>query len=56
MSARTETADYIGTLAAELIPLAQNARLDTIAHLLEMVRCEANSQDNAQAPRSMNLH
>ena len=56
MSARTETAYYIGTLAAELKMLALGARLDTIAHLLEMIRVEAGGQDSAQTPSSTNLY
>jgi hypothetical protein len=56
MSTRTETADYIGTLVAELIALAQGAHLDTIAHLLEMVRVEAEGRDAARASISANLH
>jgi hypothetical protein len=56
MSTRTEAADYIRTLATELIPLAQSARLDTIAHLLEMVRFEARERDNPQPTISPNLH
>ena len=41
---RTEVANYVATLSADLATMARRSGLDTLGYLLEMVRLEAESK------------
>jgi hypothetical protein len=41
---RTEVANYVATLSADLATMARRSGLDTLGYLLEMVRLEAESE------------
>ena len=41
---RTEVANYVATLSADLATMARQSGLDTLGYLLEMVRLEAESE------------
>jgi hypothetical protein len=48
---RTEAANYVATLAADLAAIARRHRMDTLGYLLDMARLEAeNEAQNGRGP------